>query len=58
MKSKLQRLQEAYYRANKQYQLEIAIGSDRTLITARKRKRALVAYNKAVRAISDRSEAA
>jgi hypothetical protein len=53
MKSKIQRLQEAYFRANKQYQLEIAIGSDRTLITARKRKRAWIAYNKASRAIGD-----
>ena len=54
MKSKIQRLQEA----NKQFQHEIAIGSDRTLISARKRKRAWIAYNKAIRAISDRCEVA
>jgi hypothetical protein len=54
MKTKLQRLQEAYYRANKQYQYEIAIGSDRSLIASRKRKRAWIAYNKAIRAIGDR----
>jgi hypothetical protein len=53
MKSKLQRLQEAYYRANKLYQHEITIGSDRSLIASRKRKRAWIAYNKAIRAIGD-----
>ncbi len=58
MKSKIQRLQEAYYRANKQYQHEIAIGSDRSLIASRKRKRAWIAYNKAIRAIGDRGEVA
>jgi hypothetical protein len=58
MKSKLQRLQEAYYRANKLYQHEVAIGSDRSLIASRKRKRAWIAFNKAVRAIGDRSEVA
>jgi hypothetical protein len=57
MKTKLQRLQEAYYRANKLYQHEIAISSDRSLIASRKRKRAWIAYNKAIRAIGDREVA-
>lgn len=58
MKTKLQRLQEAYFRANKLYQHEVAIGSDRSLIASRKRKRAWIAFNKAVRAIGGYQSAA
>lgn len=58
MKSKVQRLQEAYYRANKLYQHEVVIDSDRSLIASRKRKRAWIAYNKSIRAIGDQGEVA
>lgn len=57
MKSKIQRLQKSYFRANKHYRHEVAIGSDRSLIASKKRKRAWIAYNKAIRAIGDREVA-